>query len=127
MKIKVYKSLYKPPVIAGISRKAFGSLLMATFMSVAVFRSPEALLPVIVIYFILRWCMKKIIITEYLTKKFTIKRCVYKRLICINREGDFMGKSTGTLSDLVTWLFMTNQGVVINNNGTLQKTFKFFR
>ena len=59
MKIKVYKSLYKPPVIAGISRKAFGSLLMATFMSVAVFRSPEALLPVIVIYFILRWCMKK--------------------------------------------------------------------
>ena len=36
-----------------------------------------------------------------------------------------MGKSTGTLSDLVTWLFMTNQGVVINNNGTLQKTFSF--
>lgn len=32
---------------------------------------------------------------------------------------------TGTLSELVTWLMLTNNGVVINNNGTIQKTFTF--
>lgn len=33
--------------------------------------------------------------------------------------------STGRLSDLITWFSMTNNQVVINNNGTLQKTYVF--
>lgn len=32
---------------------------------------------------------------------------------------------TGKIADLVTWLLMTNNGVVINNNGTIQKTFVY--
>ena len=31
----------------------------------------------------------------------------------------------GTISDLVTWLVMTNRNVVINNNRTIQKTYTF--
>lgn len=31
----------------------------------------------------------------------------------------------GTISDLITWLVMTNRNVVINNNRTIQKTYTF--
>lgn len=36
-----------------------------------------------------------------------------------------MGQSTGRISDHITWMFFTNQGVVVNNNGTIQKTYTF--
>lgn len=36
-----------------------------------------------------------------------------------------MAMKTGSFSELVTWLLMTNAGVVINNNGTVQKSFTF--
>ena len=33
--------------------------------------------------------------------------------------------NTGYISDLVTWFTMSENAVVSNNNGTIQKTFKF--
>lgn len=36
-----------------------------------------------------------------------------------------MALKTGTFSDIVTWLVMTNNAVIFNNNRTIQKTFIF--
>lgn len=36
-----------------------------------------------------------------------------------------MGKATGRISDHITWMFFTNKGVIVNNNGTIQKTYTF--
>ena len=36
-----------------------------------------------------------------------------------------MALKTGTFSDIVTWLVMTNNAVIFNNNRTIQQTFIF--
>ena len=37
-----------------------------------------------------------------------------------------MAKKYADLSEVVTWLAMTNKNVILNNNGTLQKTYSFY-
>lgn len=37
-----------------------------------------------------------------------------------------MAKKYADLSEIVTWLAMTNNNVILNNNGTLQKTYSFY-
>ena len=37
-----------------------------------------------------------------------------------------MAKKYADLSEVVTWLAMTNNNVILNNNGTLQKTYSFY-
>ena len=37
-----------------------------------------------------------------------------------------LAKKYADLSEVVTWLAMTNKNVILNNNGTLQKTYSFY-
>lgn len=37
-----------------------------------------------------------------------------------------MAKKYADLSEVVTWLAMTNKNVILNNNGTIQKTYSFY-
>lgn len=53
MKIPIYKSIYKEVLWAGIPRNYLIFIAILTLLSLMVFRTPKAIFPILLIYFIL--------------------------------------------------------------------------